>query len=124
MVDGRWPGHGRAMNPANEVNLAGRISAEPEQRQLPSGDVVVSFRVVVPRTKAAQRRSRQRVDTVECSVWASRLRRHALALHPGDEVSVHGELRRTFRRGAGGVTSWVTVDVAELHRMPTAASAS
>jgi single-strand DNA-binding protein len=124
MAGGRRSGDRRTMNPANEVNLAGRISAPAEQRQLPSGDTVVSFRVVVPRTKAAQRRTRQRVDTVECSVWASRLRRSALALRPGDEVMVHGELRRTFRRSAQGVTSWVTVDVSDVRRMPTEATTS
>ena len=95
------------MNPANEVNLVGRVSAAPQERQLPSGDAVVSFRLVVPRTRAAQRRTRQRVDTVECSVWTARLRRSALTLVAGDDVTVTGELRRTFRRGAGGVTSWV-----------------
>jgi single-strand DNA-binding protein len=112
------------MNPANEVNLAGRVSAVPQERLLPSGDTVVSFRLVVPRTRAAQRRTRQRVDTVECSVWTSRLRRFALTLGAGDDVTVAGELRRTFRRGPGGVTSWVTVDVADLRRTPAKAAAS
>jgi single-strand DNA-binding protein len=112
------------MNPANDVHLAGRVSAVPQERQLPSGDTVVSFRLIVPRTRAAQRRTRQRVDTVECSVWTSRLRRSALALSAGDEVTVSGELRRTFRRGGGGVTSWVTVDVAEVRRAPVEAAAS
>jgi single-strand DNA-binding protein len=112
------------MNPANEVNLAGRVSAPAEQRRLPSGDLVVSFRLVVPRTRAAQRRTRQRVDTVECSVWTSRLRRAALNLAAGDDISVSGELRRTFRRGPVGVTSWVTVDVGDLRRTPTEAAAS
>lgn len=109
------------MNSANEVHLAGRISAAPQQRQLPSGDVVVSFRLVVPRSRAAQRRTRQSVDAVECSVWTSRLRRSVAALSVGDEVAVTGELRRTFRRHAGGVTSWVTVDVAHLQRATDAA---
>lgn len=112
------------MNPANEVNLVGRLSSPPEQRQLPSGDVVVSFRLVVPRTRAAQRRTRQRVDTLECSVWTARLRRTALSLTAGDEVAASGELRRTFRRSASGVTSWVTVDVTDLRRLSSVVAAS
>ena len=112
------------MNPANGVNLIGRISAIPEQRQLPSGDIVLSFRLVVPRTRAAQRRTRQSVDTIECSVWTSRLRRLAGSLAAGDEVTVAGELRRTFRRGPGGVTSWVTVDVSDVRRTPSEVAAS
>jgi single-strand DNA-binding protein len=112
------------MNPANEVHLAGRVSAMPQERTLPSGDKVVSFRLVVPRTRSAQRRTRQRADTVECSVWTARLRRSALALAAGDEVTVSGELRRTFRRNAGGVTSWVTVDVADVRRAPADVAAS
>jgi single-strand DNA-binding protein len=105
------------MNTANEVHLTGRLSASPQQRQLPSGDVVTSFRLVVPRTRAALRRTRQRVDTVECSVWTARLRRSIAALTAGDEVAVTGELRRTFRRSARGVTSWVTVDVGHVRRV-------
>lgn len=112
------------MNTANEVHLTGRVPAPAEQRQLPSGDILTTFRVVVPRSRAAQRRTRQRVDTVECSVWGARVRRTAMSLTAGDEVSVRGELRRTFRRNARGVTSWVTVDVAEVHRTPREAAAS
>jgi single-strand DNA-binding protein len=118
------PRHSRIVNTANEVHLTGRVSAPPEQRQLPSGDIVVTFRVVVPRTRAAQKRTRQRVDTVECSAWTSRLRRTVMSLTPDDEISVTGELRRTFRRSGAGVTSWVTVDVADVRRVPREAVAS
>ena len=33
----------------NEVRLVGRVSQTPEERVLPSGDVLWTFRVVVPR---------------------------------------------------------------------------
>ena len=32
----------------NEVLLAGRVSAAPSERELPSGDRVVTFRLVLP----------------------------------------------------------------------------
>lgn len=104
---------------ANSVQLAGQISGEPVDRQLPSGDHVVSFRVVVPRSAAARRRTRQSVDTVECSAWSARLRRVATRLAAGDQVAVSGELRRTFRRTGAGVRSWVTVDVDQIERTPS-----
>lgn len=100
----------------NSVRLAGHLSGAPIQRQLPSGDYVVSFRLVVRRSAAARRRTRQAVDTVDCSVWTARLRRMALRLQDGDDVAVSGELRRSFRRSGGRVTSWVSVDVDQIDR--------
>jgi single-strand DNA-binding protein len=101
---------------ANSVQLVGHVSGEPIERQLPSGDHLVSFRVVVPRSAAARRRTRQSVDTVECSAWSAKVRRIAVRLAVGELVAVNGELRRTFRRSRGGVRSWVTVDVDRIER--------
>jgi len=103
--------------PVNSVTLTGHVSAAPEQRQLASGDILVSFRLIVPRSKVARSRTRQSVDTIECTVWTARLRRIVGRLSPGDEVRVAGQLRRTFRRGAAGVRSWVTVDIDQLERV-------
>jgi len=100
----------------NSVRLSGRVSAAPEARMLPSGDEVVSFRLVVPRSPAARRRSKQRVDTIECSAWTARLRRSVRRLAAGDTVTVTGELRRRFTRGAGGPMSWVNVDLETCER--------
>ncbi len=95
----------------NTVRLAGRVSAAPEARILPSGDEVVSFRLVVPRSAAARRRSKQLVDTIECSAWTARLRRSVRRLEAGAAVTVSGELRRRFNRGPQGTMSWVSVDL-------------
>jgi single-strand DNA-binding protein len=100
----------------NSVELVGHVSGEPVERLLPSGDHLVTFRVVVPRSPAARRRTRQSVDTLECSAWSARVRRAAVRLATGDQVAVRGELRRTFRRGRTGVRSWVTVDVDHIER--------
>jgi single-strand DNA-binding protein len=100
----------------NSVQLVGHISGKPVVRLLPSGDQLVTFRVVVPRSPAARRRTRQSVDTLECSAWSARARRSAARLATGDQVAVSGELRRTFRRGGAGVRSWVTVDVDRIER--------
>ena len=108
---------------ANVVRLRGRVSATPEARMLPSGDEVVSFRLIVPRSAAALRRSKQRVDTIECSAWTARLRRSVRRLDAGDAITVTGELRRSFRRGGGGATSWVTVDLDTCERTAGAQAA-
>ncbi len=101
---------------ANLVQLSGRVSAAPEARMLPSGDEVVSFRLVVPRSAAARRRYKQQVDTIECSAWTARLRRSVRRLEAGDTVVVTGELRRRFSRGAHGPMSWVNVDLETCER--------
>ena len=100
----------------NLVRLRGRVSADPEARMLPSGDEVVSFRLVVPRSAAARCRYKQQVDTIECSAWTARLRRTVRRLEAGDSVVVSGELRRRFSRGAHGPMSWVNVDLETCER--------
>lgn len=110
--------------PINEVRLVGRVSADPETRHLPSGDELVSFRLVVRRSAAARRRSKQVVDTIECTVWRASLRRSVMRLVAGTEVEVTGELRRRFSRAGGGAVSWVSVEVDSCRRVPTTAVAS
>jgi single-strand DNA-binding protein len=105
----------------NRVHLSGRISADPETRVLPSGDEVVSFRLIVRRSAAARRRSKQLVDTIECSAWTSTMRRTVRRLQAGAEVEVTGELRRRFTRGA---ISFVSVDVDGCRKVSASTVAS
>ena len=49
----------------NEVRLVGRVSGEPAERVLPSGDPIVTFRVVVRRKTSAARRNAAPVDTID-----------------------------------------------------------
>ena len=103
-----------AVEAVNEVRLVGRVSAAPEERTLPSGDSLWTFRVVVSRP-AEQRRPRATVDALECAVWAGRPRRSVAALRQGDQVEVRGALRRRFfRGGVGSVASRVEVEVSGL----------
>jgi single-strand DNA-binding protein len=105
----------------NTVRLVGRVSAEPEQRELPSGDQLVQLRVVVPRPTRPARAARggraaagtakadevpaarTQVDTIDVACWTAVTRRTAARLQPGQVVEVHGSLRRRFFR-AGSVT--------------------
>ncbi len=101
----------------NQVRSRGRVSGAPETRTLPSGDELVSLRLVVDRDAAARRRSRQLVDTIDCVAWRAAVRRSALRLQDGDVVEVEGALRRRFQRGAGGPRSWVSVELGRLRRV-------
>lgn len=108
----------------NQVLLRGRLADVAEQRILPSGDEIVSFRLIVDRSAAARRRSRQLVDTFDCSAWTARLRTRALKLRPGDRIEVSGELRRLFSSRGGGLSSRVFVDIGSLTRLRDAPVAS
>lgn len=105
----------------NKVRLAGRVSTDPEERVLPSGDRLWHFRIVVPRPPG---RSRQSVDVVECAAWTARLRRTVAGWQAGDEVQIEGALRKRFYRGGGGATaSRVEVEVLTARRVRRAGSA-
>jgi single-strand DNA-binding protein len=117
---GRGPAGQESDGPVavNEVRLVGRVAAEPVTRTLPSGDTLVTFRLVVDRAPGG--RSAQTVDALECSAWTARVQRSVLRWRPGDVVEVTGAIRRRFFRGAGGAASRVEVEVAsaKLSRRP------
>lgn len=107
--------------PANEVRLTGRVSGAPEQRELPSGDVLVQLRVVVPRPAARSRgatASRQRVDTIDVTCWSARARGAALRLDDGAGVQVTGALRRRFFRTGSGAASRYDVEASSIRGVP------
>lgn len=105
----------------NEVTLAGRLPAPAEERTLPSGDALVSFRVVVGRPPEARGRSRApAIDTIDCVVWGGPARRTALGWAAGDVVEVTGALRRRFWRAGGGAASRTEVEVLKARRLAKA----
>ena len=105
----------------NSVRLVGRISQRPEERELPSGDTVCTFRVIVPRPGGHA--SRQTVDALECAAWTARARRTAATWAPDDVVEVTGALRRRFFRTGGGPASRVEVEVSSVRTVRRAATA-
>jgi single-strand DNA-binding protein len=96
----------------NEVRLLGRLAADPQLRELPSGDTVWNLRVVVERpVPAGQARPRQRVDSLECAVWGGRLKGRIAGWKGGDVVEVCGAMRRRFFRAGGATASRVEVEL-------------
>ncbi len=105
---------------ANEVRLVGRVAAAAEARELPSGDVLVAFRLVVERPAEDPTRARRRaptVDTLDCAAWQPGVRRSVVRWAEGDVVEVIGSLRRRFWRGASGAASRTEVEVRRARRL-------
>ncbi len=94
----------------NEVRLLGRVTAQPEQVVLPSGDPLWTFRVTVPRPPD-KARPRPGVDALDCKVWGGRVRRSVQTWSVGDVVEVAGALRRRFFLTPQGRVSRVEVEV-------------
>lgn len=96
----------------NSVALCGRVSSAPLERELPSGDIIVTFRLVLARDKSPMTtRSRQASDWVDCVAWGGRVRRSVGTWRVGDVVEVEGALRRRFFRMEGRTSTRVEVEV-------------
>lgn len=102
----------------NEVVLVGRLVAAPSSREMPSGDALVSFRVVVRRPAESRRRpGSPTVDALECAAWRGDVRRAVRSWAEGDVVEVQGALRRRFWRTAGAPSSVWEVEVSKARRL-------
>jgi single-strand DNA-binding protein len=106
---------------SNAVTVTGRLSGT-RVVTLPSGDELVSFRVVVDRPPRDRGPSgRVTVDAVECTAWRADVRRRVQSLPEGTLVTVTGSLRRRFWRSSGAPASRLDVEVATLRRAEGAA---
>jgi len=86
--------------PLNDVTLRGRVSGDPQVRELPSGTTLVSFRLVLARDRTPMTASSKQVsDWVQCAAWGARVRKQAAGWHDGDLVEVSGALRSRYYRG-------------------------
>lgn len=96
--------------------LRGRISAPAALRTLPSGDTMVTFRLVVRRPEPRARG--QSVDVLTCVTYDPSLQRRAAAWQPGDAVEVEGALQRRFWRTGGGTASVCEVNCRRGRKVP------
>lgn len=113
--------HGEQELPAvalNEVRLVGRLTSAPEERVLPSGDVILTFRMSMTRDPTPMTRgSKQTSDWADCVAFGARVRRTVGSWQVGDPVRVEGALRRRFYRGTGGTATRVEVEVLKAARV-------
>ena len=95
----------------NVVVLAGRLSADPEFAELPSGDRIARLRVQVPEDG-------KRVLPLPVAAWDRGPRRDCERLTKGDAVMVRGHLVRRFFKGNGGGRSITEVVASEVKKLP------
>jgi single-strand DNA-binding protein len=113
-------GAAAAVEHCNEVHLVGRLAAEPVRRELPSGDVLVQFRVVVdrgPSLRGTAGRRTPTIDTLDCTAWRKDVQRSLGSYVAGDVIEVTGALRRRFWRSPGGPASRSEVEATRLRRL-------
>jgi single-strand DNA-binding protein len=94
----------------NDVALRGWVTTIASERELPSGDLVVQFRIAITRPEGG-------VDTIDLESWSAKTRRTASSLKDGEWVEVSGSLRRrVWKSGAGLASRWQVV-TAEIKRL-------
>ena len=95
----------------NDLLLRGRVSAPATTKELPSGDKVVEFRLIITRE------SREGVDTLDIAAWSAKSRKIALTLDSDEWIEVSGSIRRRFWQSPAGVASRWQVEAAEILRL-------
>ena len=95
----------------NDVLLRGRVSQEAIEKQLPSGDKVVEFRLIVTRDRQSG------VDTLDIAAWSAKSRRSALSLVADEWVEISGSIHRRFWSGPAGLASRWQVEAVEISRI-------
>jgi single-strand DNA-binding protein len=97
---------------AAEVILVGRLGTRVDHRDLPSGDTVTVFTIVVDRDRRTS--GSARVDAIACQTFRVGVAKRLGSLEPGTWVRAEGTLRRRFWRTGAGLGSAMEVDVVRL----------
>lgn len=95
----------------NDCLLRGRVSAAATDRELPSGEHVVEFRLIITREQ------REGVDTLDIAAWSPKNRRSALSLKAGEWIEVTGSVRRRFWQGPAGLASRWQIEAESITRL-------
>lgn len=95
----------------NDLLLRGRVSADAVSKELPSGDIVVEFRLIVSRLE------REGVDTLDIAAWSAKMRRMALTLKPDEWIEVSGSVHRRFWQAPSGLASRWQIEAADISRL-------
>lgn len=105
--------HDSDETPRADVLMIGRLGSKVARRELPSGDAITVFSVIVDRPRHAIR-GQVKVDTIACQASRSRIADRVARLEPGVLIRVEGVLRRRFWRAGGSLASAMEVDVMAL----------
>ena len=90
----------------NKVILGGRLTAEPELKQTPSGVMVLSFSIAVNRAYRSKsddgQMGQQQADFINCVAWRERAEFIARYFHKGSSICVAGQIQtRTWNDQQG-----------------------
>lgn len=99
----------------NSVELIGRLGKVSSERDLPSGDHITVFSVVVDRPER-EIVGRIKVDAIPCQTFRVSVASKVNHWESGTEVVATGVLRRRFWRTTNGLGSAVEVEVRSLRR--------
>jgi single-strand DNA-binding protein len=94
----------------NDVALRGWVTTIASERELPSGDLVVQFRIAITRPEGG-------VDTIDLESWSAKTRRTASSLKDGEWVEISGSIRRRFWKSGGALASRWQVVTTEIKRL-------
>jgi single-strand DNA-binding protein len=98
-----------------DVVVVGRLGSRVEVRELPSGDSITVFTIVVDRSRATGRpASTVKVDAIACQAFRAGVVNRLERLEPGQWVRAEGTLRRRFWRSGAGLGSAMEVEVSRL----------
>lgn len=92
----------------NDLLLRGRVSAPATSKELPSGDKVVEFRLIITRSE------REGVDTLDIAAWSAKSRKIALTLEGDEWIEVSGSIHRRFWQSPTGVASRWQIEADEI----------
>jgi single-strand DNA-binding protein len=95
----------------NDLLLRGRVSAPATVKELPSGDKVVEFRLIITRS------DREGVDTLDIAAWSAKSRKSALSLKADEWIEISGSVRRRFWQAPTGLASRWQVEAVEISRL-------
>lgn len=95
----------------NDVLLRGRVTSTSIERELPSGDKVNEFRIVITRGDRAG------VDTLDIAAWSAKLRKKSSSLKVDDWVEIVGEIRRRFWKSPTGLASRWQIEAQEITKL-------
>lgn len=97
----------------NLVVVCGRLAAEPEVRQFPSGATMVRL-LITSRMDEPIRR----IDVLPVTIWDPDERLLADLPKPGDRVWSSGSIQRRFWDGEGGRRSRLEIVATHITRIP------
>ena len=95
----------------NDVLIRGRVTSEAVEKELPSGDKVSEFRLVITRDE------REGVDTLDIAAWSSKMRKKSSSLKVDDWIEVTGAIRRRFWKSPAGLASRWQIEAFDITKL-------